>query len=81
MVLLLQKNLLSGYVIRDEVIVQGENTQNGIYEIKAEGEKVAKNEAIFRYYNNNEEDLNNRINDLNSKIQEAMLRTNKYVSS
>ena len=50
--------------------------QNGIYEIKAEGEKVAKGEPIFRYYSNNEDSLNNEINELNNKIQEAMLRTN-----
>ena len=64
----------NGYVIRDEQIAKGENTENGIYQIKTEGEKVAKGEPIFRYYTSNEETLNN-------KIQEAMLRTNRYVSS
>lgn len=61
-----------GYVIRDEKIVKGENYQNGIYQIKTEGEKVAKGDYIFRYYSSNEEKLNKNIDELNSKIQEAM---------
>ena len=42
-----------GYVIRDEVVVQGENYKNGMEKIKSEGEKVAVNEAVFRYYTKN----------------------------
>ena len=38
-----------GYIIRDEVVVQGENYKNGMEKIKAEGEKVAVKEAVFRY--------------------------------
>ena len=71
--------MLYGYVIRDEKIAKGDNTQNGIYEIKAEGEKAANGEIIFRYYGNNEEELNNNIKELNNKIQEAMIRTNRFV--
>lgn len=41
--------------------------------IKSEGEKVAKGDPIFRYYTNNEEDLNKKIDELNVKIQEAVL--------
>ena len=62
----------TGYVIRDEKVVKGENHQNGIYQIKTEGERVAKGDYIFRYYGNNEEKLNENIKELNNKIQEAM---------
>ena len=62
-----------GYVIRDEKVVKGENYQNGIYQIKTEGEKVAKGDYIFRYYGSNEEKLNEDIKELNNKIQEAMV--------
>ena len=62
----------TGYVIRDEKVVKGENYQNGIYQIKTEGERVAKGDYIFRYYGNNEEKLNENIKELNNKIQEAM---------
>ena len=39
----------------------------------SEGEKVAKGDFIFRYYSNNEEELNKNIDEINTKIQEAML--------
>lgn len=61
-----------GYIIRDETVLKGENYKNGIEQIKTEGEKVAKGEAIFRYYSNNEEKLIQKIQDLDAKIDEAM---------
>ena len=61
-----------GYVIRDEIVVQGENYKNGMEKIKSEGEKVAVNEAVFRYYTKNEESLKEKIAELDTKIQEAM---------
>ena len=61
-----------GYVIRDEQVIQGENYKNGMEKIKAEGEKTAKDEAVFRYYSKNEEDLKSKIAELDTKIQEAM---------
>lgn len=61
-----------GYVIRDEIVVQGENYKNGMEKIKSEGEKVAVNEAVFRYYTKNEDSLKQKIAELDTKIQEAM---------
>ena len=61
-----------GYIIRDEVVIQGENYKNGMEKIKSEGEKVAVNEAIFRYYTKNEDSLKQKIAELDTKIQEAM---------
>jgi putative membrane fusion protein len=61
-----------GYVIREETVIQGENYKNGIVQIKAEGERVAKNDPVFRYYSNNEETLTKKIQELDIKIQEAM---------
>ena len=61
-----------GYIIRDEVVVQGENYKNGMEKIKAEGEKVAVKEAVFRYYTKNENSLKQKIAELDTKIQEAM---------
>ena len=46
---------MCGYVIRDEVVVKGNQYKNGMEQIKSEGEKVAKNENVFRYYSKNEE--------------------------
>ena len=70
-----------GYIIRDETVLKGENYKNGIEQIKTEGEKVAKGEAIFRYYSNNEESLAQKIKDLDEKIEEAMANENNLPSS
>lgn len=69
----------TGYVIRDEIIISGENYANGLVQIKAEGERVAKGESVFRYYSKDEEELNEKIEELDVKIQEALLgQTNIY---
>lgn len=62
---------VQGYIIRDETVLKGENYKNGLLQIKSEGEKVAKGEAIFRYYTTGEEELVKKIKDLDIKIQEA----------
>ena len=61
-----------GYVIRNEKVVKGENYKNGMEQIKAEGERTAVNENIFRYYSINEESLKTKISELDVKIQEIM---------
>lgn len=70
-----------GYVIRDEKTAKGNNYENGMVQIKAEGEKVANGDPIFRYYSNNEEGLNQKIEELNSKIQEALMGQTNLFSS
>lgn len=67
-----EQETVVGYIVRDETVLKGENYKNGIEQIKAEGEKVAKGESIFRYYSNNEESLIKKIQDLDAKIDEAM---------
>lgn len=62
---------VQGYIIRDETILKGENYKNGLVQIKAEGEKVAKGEAVFRYSTAGEEKLKEQIQELDIKIQEA----------
>jgi len=61
-----------GYVIRNEKVVKGQNYKNGMEQIKSEGEKVATNENIFRYYSMNEENLKQKVAELDGKIQEVM---------
>lgn len=69
-----------GYIIREETIVKGSNYKNGIEQIKTEGERVAKGEAIFRYYSSGEESLVNKIKDLDAKIDEAISKENNLLS-
>ena len=71
-----QEETATGYIIRDEQVIKGENYKNGMAQIKTEGERVAKGEAIFRYYSNGEETLVKKIEALDSKIDEAMKNNN-----
>lgn len=70
-----------GYIIRDETIVKGENYKNGMEPIIDEGQKAAKNEAIFRYYSTNEESLKSKIAELDTKIEEKMKENNQELFS
>src|SRR5699024_10959903 len=70
-----------GYIIRDETVIKGDNYKNGIEQIKTEGEKVAKGEAIFRYYSNNEQNLVEKIAELDEKIDEAMAESDNLPSA
>lgn len=70
-----------GYIIRNEIVVQGNNYKNGMMQIKTEGEKVAKGDSIYRYYSNNEEVLVKKIQELDIKIQDAMENENNWFSS
>ena len=76
-----QEESAVGYVIRDETVLKGKNYKNGIEQIKTEGEKVAKGEAIFRYYSNNEDSLVEKIEELDVKIDEAMSKEENLFSS
>lgn len=70
-----------GYVIRTEKVLNGNNTDKKMVQIKTEGEKVAKNEPVFRYCTENEEKLEKQIEDLDKKISEASKElTNRFSS-
>lgn len=71
----------NGYIIREEKLFQGENYKNGIYQIKNEGERVAKGDPIFRYYTNNEEELVKKISDLDLQIQDALEQNQNNIYS
>lgn len=70
-----------GYIIRKETVVKGENYKNGMEQIAVEGDKVAKNQSIFRYYSNNEESLKENIAELDGKIEEALAKENTSIYS
>ena len=76
-----QEESTTGYIIREETVVKGSNYKNGMSQIKTEGERVAKDEAIFRYYSNNEETLIKKISELDTKIDEAMNGESELFSS
>ncbi len=66
----------TGYIIREETVLQGQNYKNGMEQISYEGSKVAKGESIFRYYTNGENNLKDKIKSLDIKIQDAIENNN-----
>ena len=67
-----QEETSIGYIIREETVVQGENPQNGILQIKTEGQRVAKGDAMFRYLNSSEDSIKAEIANVDSQIQGVM---------
>ncbi len=70
-----------GYIIRDEHMIEGDEQVGEMVQLKAEGRKVAKGEAIYRFSLENEEELNNKIEELDLKIQKALQEENTLFSS
>lgn len=61
-----------GYVIREEIVLNQEGGNDYIDKIKTEGEKVSKGETIAQYYTIKKDDVENKINEIDNKIQEAL---------
>ena len=76
-----QEEFAEGYVIRDETIINKEETNEKIVPIKSEGEKVANGEAIYRYSTSNEEEINNKIEEIDIEIQKNLSNDDTYFSS
>ena len=55
-----------GYIIREEEVIKNEND---IIPIIPEGDKVSKGSSIFKFYNATENDIENKITELEEKIQ------------
>lgn len=70
-----------GYIVRDEMVVSGTSQGKNIIKIKQEGERVAKGDTMFRYSSNKEEELEQKISDLDKKIQEALVDSDSTFSS
>lgn len=62
----------TGYIIREETVLKGENYKNGLTSIIAEGERAAKGQTVFRYSGLEEEETKKKIEEINEKIQEAL---------
>ena len=85
---ILQKNKISsedskvGYIIREEHIIDETKDINTTIEpIKGEGERVSAKNAVFKYYNVDQEEITKQIDDLNAQIQEALLGQTDLFSS
>ncbi|MBR3511730.1 MAG: hypothetical protein IKN74_02085 [Clostridia bacterium] len=70
-----------GVFVREETVVVGKNYENGMVQIVSDNQKVAKDEQIFRYYSNGEEDILNKISDLKQRINQSIEDTGIYLYS
>ena len=61
-----------GYIIRDEQVIRDDENSSGIYKIASEGQKVAKDEYVFRYYKESEKELTEKISEVDYQIQELL---------
>ncbi len=61
-----------GYILREEIVLQGENYKNGMVQIISEGQRIAKGEPAFRYYSSGEDEILNQIETLDSEINAAI---------
>lgn len=69
-----------GYIIREEHLIDANDSNEGVVAIKSEGEKVAKGEHVYRYCVKNEEEINNQIEDIDRQIQENINGSDEYFS-
>ena len=70
------------FMLNDVIYHQYLETEKAYLEqIKSEGEKVATNEKIFRYYSSNEENLKQKVAELDEKVQSVMTSDTSLFSS
>lgn len=62
-------------------MLQGKDTENEMIQIKSEKEKVAKGNSVFRYYSKNEENLLEKIKELDEKINKALEENENIIIS
>ena len=70
-----------GYIIRNETVIKDEDNLNGIYAITTEGQKVAKDEVVFRYYKESEKETTENIKKIDYEIQEELEKDKTSPSS
>lgn len=58
----------TGYILRDEVVLQGENYKNGMVPIVTEGQRIQKGSQVFRYYSSGEDEILKQIATLDDEI-------------
>ena len=69
---IIEDDEIVGYIIRDEEVIKDDTNSNAIYAIATEGQKVAKDEIVFRYYKDTEKEITENIKEIDYKIQEEL---------
>ena len=73
---------LEGYLLRTEEVLEGDSSPDAqMVQIMADNQKAAKNEAVFRYYAEDEDQIAAQIGTLNAQINEEMAKKNANIPS
>lgn len=78
---LVSEENLDGYIIREEIIVEGNNSGKEMNKVKQEGERVAKGDTVFRYASSQEDDLKQKITEIDEEIQKIIEESNNSIFS
>ena len=76
-----QEEFAEGYIIRDEYVIELPESENGLVAIKPESDKVARGEAIYRYCIENEQEINEKIEQIDLEIQEKLGNNDEVYSA
>lgn len=70
------------YIIRDEVLLEGSQDDNGMIQIVTDGYRAAKDDAVYRYYSDSEDETLAQIGTLDEQINAEIEQSGfKLVSS
>ena len=78
---LLYEETAEGYLIRDEIVLEGTNYKNGMVQILSDGERAAKGENFFRYYSSNEAGILEQMARLDEQINDEIEKSGLIVTS
>ena len=76
-----EEESVTGYIVRNENLVESSKKGSSIIKIKDEGQRVANGNPVYRFYSDKETELEQKISQLNDKIQEAMENNDNRLSS
>lgn len=76
-----QEEFTEGYIIRNEQLININDSRNGIVAIKSECDKVGKGDPIYRYCVENEAEINQKIEDVDKEIQANLDMNEEFFSA
>ena len=78
-----KEEALSGLVIREENVVSLPEDVGSVslQKIITEGKRIAEGENVYKFYTNDETDINKQINDLNTQIQNEIANSDEKLVS
>lgn len=76
-----QEEFAEGYIIRNEQLIDINDSKNGIVAIKSECDKVGKGDPVYRYCVENEAEINQKIEDVDKEIQANLNMNEEFFSA